>query len=124
MTTKEFLELSGASFKECIEIFGDKNPDYAGTEGEDDVLSGFKRISKLTGVDVKTVWNVFAAKHFDAIMNSASKPLKSETLQGRIRDLINYCNFREAIEKEVEDAGIRPRLQNKRHVEVVPNGSA
>lgn len=70
-----------------------KGGEYA---GDDDALANFRRNGMALGLEPEAIWGVYAAKHFDAIMqyikdlsNGKTRP-RSESIAGRADDLITY----------------------------------
>jgi hypothetical protein len=89
MTNKQLLESSGEIMKECFKLLQTKGHDYTG--GDDDALANFKYVGTRTGLDPKQVWAVYFNKHVEAIFTYIKRgELKSETVESRIQDAINY----------------------------------
>lgn len=106
-----------------------KGGEYA---GDADRLANFRRNAEALGVPMTTIWAVYAAKHFDAIMqyakdlqNAQTRP-RSESITGRADDLIVYLILFKAIVSEIEDCalgqitageiGLRHVLQEGLHI--------
>lgn len=92
MDRNTFKILVEARLEECKDILGVKGPAYA---GEGDVFASFKRNAERLGLSPFQVWAVYCGKHYDSITNAIKAtpeyPIdKSEGLQGRIKDSINY----------------------------------
>jgi len=87
-----------------------KGGEYAGSE---DRLANFKRGASLTGVKPLTVLFIYLAKHYDAVstyvrdMQTGCTRPRSESIEGRLDDLINYCLLAKAIIREDGDASRR-----------------
>lgn len=82
-----------------------KGGEYA---GDTDRLANFRRNAERLGLDPAQVWAVYAAKHWDAVMQyvediqtGKSRP-RSESISGRLDDLIVYCILMKAIVEERE----------------------
>lgn len=82
-----------------------KGSEYAGDE---DRLANFRRNAKNLGVNMETVWAVYAAKHWDAVMqfindlNASKARERMEPLSGRLDDIIVYCILFKAMLEERE----------------------
>lgn len=75
--------------RECIEVMRTKGADYA--EGSTDRLSNFRRAGQDLGLSMREVLHVYLWKHLAAVRRyCATGELASETLRGRIVDVINY----------------------------------
>lgn len=80
-----------------------KGGEYAGS---DDRLANFKRGAGLTGVTPLQCAFIYASKHYDAIATfvrdqaaGTDRP-RSESIEGRFDDLINYCILMKALVRE------------------------
>src|SRR5574337_90506 len=77
-----------------------KGGEYA---GDKDRLANFRRNAEALGIAMETVWAVYAAKHWDAIMQfvkditTKTDRVRSEPIEGRIDDLIVYLLLFKAI---------------------------
>lgn len=84
-----------------------KGGEYA---GDDDRLANFRRNAEALGLRMETIWAVYAAKHWDSIMqyvkdlNEGKVRPRAEGLDGRAMDLIVYLILFIAIKEEF-DAG-------------------
>lgn len=71
-----------------------KGGEYA---GDIDRLANFRRNAEALGLSMESVWAVYAAKHWDAVMqyikdlNSGKDRVRLEPLSGRLDDIIVYC---------------------------------
>lgn len=80
-----------------------KGGEYA---GDKDRLANFRRNAEALGLSMETVWAVYAAKHWDAIMQyvkdtaTHTNRVRSEPIEGRIDDLIVYLLLFKAIIRE------------------------
>jgi hypothetical protein len=80
------------------EIMQSKGEAYSGLE---DKLGNFKRCANLAGVPIEKAWYIYFVKHFDALSAFIRGEYKdSESIKGRIVDLINYLFLLAAILKE------------------------
>ena len=83
---------------QCFDIMKTKGEAYSGLE---DKLGNFKRIAKTLNLPVEQVWYVYFAKHMDALQSYLRGEYKdSESIKGRIQDLINYLFLLAGILKE------------------------
>lgn len=92
MDRNTFKVLVDARCDECREILGVKGPAYAGSG---DVFANFVRNAERLGLTKYQVWAVYTGKHIDCIFNAVKEspayPVdKTESMQGRIKDAINY----------------------------------
>lgn len=76
--------------------------------GNSDAFENFKRNGEKLGLTKYQIWAVYCSKHLDAIFNAIkANPLepvdKSEGLQGRIDDAINYLELFSGMLKEDEN---------------------
>lgn len=80
-----------------------KGGEYAGDE---DRLANFRRNAERLGMSMEAVWAVYAAKHFDSIMqyikdiNAGRTRERSEPLSGRADDIIVYMLLFKAMLEE------------------------
>lgn len=84
-----------------------KGGEYAGS---DDRLANFKRGAELVGVSSLQCLFVYMSKHYDAVATfvrddaaGVVRP-RSESIAGRLDDLINYAILAKALIKEKENA--------------------
>jgi hypothetical protein len=78
-----------------LPVLNAKGPDYArqGTskESPEDCNNNFKQVARRTGMTMVQVWAVYWLKHVLAIETWLSTSnLRSEKIEGRIVDAINY----------------------------------
>lgn len=93
MTVPERLEIAKETFAECIKTFEVKGEAYASNK---DSLSNFKRNAERLEMSPFQIWAVYFNKHVDSVNNAiAQNPAcpvdKSEGLESRVTDLINYA---------------------------------
>lgn len=73
-----------------------KGGEYA---GDDDRLANFRRNAAALGLPMESVWGVYCAKHWDAIIqyikdeNNGVKRERLEDLEGRAMDIIVYMTL-------------------------------
>jgi hypothetical protein len=83
-----------------------KGGEYA---GDVDRLANFRRNGERLGLPMETVWAVYAAKHWDAVMQyvqdlcSGRERERLEPLAGRLDDIIVYCILFKAMLEERDD---------------------
>jgi hypothetical protein len=100
MTQKEFNQLTEKLNKYSLEIMNSKRPEY--TNQDSDVLNNFKSTARRLDVSAMKVWATFFEKQIQSvyahIKNANLK--KSEPIQSRFADIINYCYLGYALFKE------------------------
>ena len=85
-------EVFAKRFAACMTMIRAKNADYSQGEQKGDRIAAFRRISKDIGVSMEKVWAIFCQKHWGAVMKYVKDGiLESESIDGRINDIINYC---------------------------------
>lgn len=102
MNNERFSEKSKQMMKECFELLTNKGQDY--TNGDVDVLRNFKKTAVNVGLTPLQVWSVYFMKHIDAIQTYIQKgELKSEPIESRIQDAINYLLLFNALIEDVKE---------------------
>lgn len=82
-----------------------KGGEYAGSE---DRLANFKRGAALTGCTPLQVLFIYMSKHYDAFATyvrdgaAGTERKRSESIEGRLDDLINYCLLAKGLVREAE----------------------
>ncbi len=100
VTFDKFVQETVASTADLLRV---KGGEYAGSK---DRLANFKRGGELTGVTPLQCAFVYASKHYDAIATfvrddaAGTKRERSESIEGRFDDLINYCILMKALVRE------------------------
>ena len=103
MNQEDFANQVNDIMEHCHELLVVKGGEYAGSE---DRLANFKRGAALTGCTPLQCLFVYMSKHYDAvatyIRDEASGKLRprSEPIDGRFNDLINYCILAQALIEE------------------------
>lgn len=102
MEREVFYKLQSARVAERMKLLEEKGRAYAGTG---DVFGNFKRNADDLSLTKFQVWAVYAFKHFDSIKNAIKQnpsfPVdKSEGMQSRIDDAINYLDLLSAMLQE------------------------
>lgn len=118
MKQEEFERLVQATFAEMHQLLVVKGGEYAGSE---DRLANFKRGAQLTGCTPLQVLLVYLSKHYDAfatyVRDDAAKinRPRSESIKGRLDDMMNYCLLAKAaiVENEEDIVAYRVIHQNK-----------
>jgi len=103
MLSEDFYKLIEKELlPQCFEIMKSKGEAYSGQE---DKLGNFKRCAKLAGVSTKKAWFIYFTKHFDALSSYIRGEYKdSESIDGRIKDMINYLFLIYGMIKEEEES--------------------
>jgi hypothetical protein len=93
-----------ASIENLLKV---KGGEYAGSE---DRLANFKRGQQRTGAHPYQVLWIYLSKHIDSVetyikdfVKGVNRP-RSESIDGRLDDMINYCLLMKALIKENENA--------------------
>jgi len=102
---EEYALIVDQTIQQIKELSSLKGGEYAGDE---DRLANFRRNAINLGLTMEDVWSVYAAKHWDAIMqyvkdlrdNKTRKRL--ESIEGRMDDLIVYLILAKAMYRERE----------------------
>lgn len=103
MKQAEFEVLVSETIAEIQRLLVVKGGEYAGSE---DRLANFKRGANLTGATALQVAFIYASKHYDAVATfvrdsaAGTERPRSESIEGRLDDLINYCLLMKAIIRE------------------------
>ena len=91
-----------------------KGGEYAGS---DDRLANFKRGAVLTGATPLQVLFIYLSKHYDAVATyvrdqaTGTQRPRSESIVGRLDDMINYCILAKAlVQEEVAKPGASATL--------------
>lgn len=90
---QRYNEILCETMNKVAELSKLKGGEYA---GDDDRLANFRRNGVALGLPLEAVWAVYAAKHWDAIIQSVKDIVTGKTrqrmepLEGRIDDLITY----------------------------------
>lgn len=93
-----------ANIKQLSEL---KGGEYA---GDVDRLANFRRNAEAQGLSMEAIWGVYAAKHWDSIMqyikdiNTGKTRKRMEPISGRLDDLIVYCILMKAILDERDES--------------------
>ena len=99
MNTADFTAIVSAARQRQDELLIVKGKDY--TRHEEDRLSNFKRSGIALGLSSIQVWAIFINKHIDAVMAYVKTGrTESESIQGRLDDIVNYCYLGEALIRE------------------------
>lgn len=112
MNNDTFNLLVQETYTESAKLLINKGDEYAGSE---DRLANFKRGAVLTGASPLQVALIYLAKHYDAIATfvrdeaAGVERTRSEPIEGRLDDLLNYCILMKALVREVRDDSHSPR---------------
>lgn len=103
MNQKEFTDHASRMMDACHKLLVVKGGEYAGSE---DRLGNFKRGATLTGCTPLQVAFIYASKHYDSIATfvrdeaAGADRARSETMQSRFQDLMNYMLLMAALVEE------------------------
>lgn len=94
MKQQDFEAIVEDTIESIKQLMTIKGGEYAGS---DDRLVNFKRGAALTGCTPMQCLFIYMSKHYDAVAtfirdeaSGTSRP-RSEPIEGRVDDLINYC---------------------------------
>ena len=105
MNQEEFTALTESTIKQLQELLVVKGGEYADSK---DRLANFKRGAQLTGVTPLQCAFIYASKHYDAIATFVrdaafgTERRRSESIEGRLDDLMNYCLLMKGLVREAE----------------------
>jgi len=100
MQQDEFEKVVLGTMEQCRQLLVVKGGEYAGSA---DRLANFKRGADLTGVTPLQCLFVYMSKHYDAmatfVRDDARGEIRprSEPIEGRLDDLVNYCLLAKAL---------------------------
>lgn len=98
MTKEEVEIVVNELLEDCKNIRNSKGVSYSGKE---DKLGNFKRIAATLNIPIEQVWFVYYQKHADALASFLRGEYNdSESIKGRVEDLINYLFLLGAILRE------------------------
>lgn len=105
MNRELFLEHVKARNEDRLKLLMVKGAAYS---AQSDAFENFKRNGERLGLSKYQIWAVYCGKHLDSIFNTIKaapfQPVdKSEGLQGRIDDAINYLELLSGMLKEDEN---------------------
>lgn len=103
MHQEDFAKVVESTFLECKALLGLKGGEYAGSA---DRLANFKRGAALAGVTPLQCLFIYLSKHYDAVSTfvrdeaEGKQRPRSEPIDGRLDDMINYCLLAKALISE------------------------
>lgn len=101
MVREEFQRIMGEVYDEIVGLNNTKGHDYA---GDQDALRNFKSAADRLSLTPYQIWSVYGDKHWSAIMTFAAEgDVKSEPIEGRIKDCILYLFLLYALALEKGD---------------------
>lgn len=106
MDAKEFEVVVKDTMKSIQRLLLVKGGEYAGS---DDRLANFKRGQLRTGAHPYQVLWVYLSKHIDSVETFIKDTVaevdreRSEPIEGRLDDIINYCLLMKALVKETQN---------------------
>jgi len=104
---ERWANLLNRTFDEIQKLAMLKGDEYS---GDTDRLLNFRRNAAALGLRKETVWAVYAAKHWDAIMQYVQDLEKGkernrlESVEGRVDDLLTYLLLFKAMLDEENDS--------------------
>lgn len=107
MNNEDFCAVVESTVNDLQSLLTIKGGEYAGSE---DRLANFKRGAALTGTTPLQVAFIYASKHYDAIATfvrdqaSGTERPRSESIEGRLDDLMNYCLLMKGLVRETQVA--------------------
>lgn len=107
MDQQHFEQIIRKTLDEVQQLLIVKGGEYAGSE---DRLANFKRGAQLTGCTPLQCLFVYMSKHYDAFATfvrddaTGRERVRSEPINGRLDDLINYCLLAKAMLAEKYDS--------------------
>lgn len=102
----ELVEETVANIKKLSAL---KGGEYA---GDVDRLMNFRRNAIALSLPMESIWAVYCAKHWDAVMqyvqdiNSGKDRVRLEPISGRLDDIIVYCILFKAMIEERESLNL------------------
>lgn len=122
MNQQEFDKVVKETWENIQTLLEVKGGEYAGTE---DRLGNFKRGASLTGAHSLQVLFIYLSKHYDAFAtyvrdtaSGESRP-RSESITGRLDDIINYCILAKALVRELEnEVEANKRDKDRIHIDI------
>lgn len=104
-TPDDYEQMVNRTFEAITQLARLKGGEYS---GDVDRLANFRRNAQALGLENETVWAVYAAKHWDAIMQyvkdltTGQSRKRMEPITGRVDDLIVYLLLFKAMCEERE----------------------
>lgn len=102
-TPDQFEERANKLIQKAKAIRDAKNPEYS--HGNGDYHGFFRKQADLSTGDIMEVWLIMMAKHYAAIQSYVNNPdaKRSEPMDERFADIINFTLFGYSLFKERED---------------------
>lgn len=103
---ERFAKLIANTYDQLVKLSELKGGEYA---GDDDRLANFRRNALALGLPMESIWAVYCAKHWDAVMqyiqdkNSGKTRTRMEPIAGRVDDIIVYMILFKAMLDEDSD---------------------
>ena len=100
MNAEQFNKITNETYDSSAQLLLIKGGEYADTV---DRLANFKRGAALTGVTPLQCLFIYMSKHYDAVATfirdeaAGTERPRSEPIEGRLDDLINYCILAKAL---------------------------
>lgn len=120
MRQEEFNVVIKETMDNIEKLLRVKGGEYAGS---DDRLANFKRGQLRTGAHPMQVLWIYLSKHIDSVetyIKDIARGVtreRSEPIDGRLDDIINYCLLMKALVKEVENEKVNVAIPGMTVVE-------
>ena len=103
MKVKDFFKWADEEFKVEMELMRVKGKEY--TVSDEDKLKNFKSIAERLKCEPEFVAMVYLLKHMDSVRNFVldGREASDEPIEGRLRDIRNYCLLIGALIKESKE---------------------
>jgi len=100
MKVKDFFKWADKEFETEMELMRVKGKEY--TVSDEDKLKNFKSIGDRLKCEPEFVATVYLLKHMDSVRNFILEGVEAsdEPIEGRLRDIRNYCLLLGALIKE------------------------
>ena len=100
MKVKDFFKWADEEFKTEMELMRVKGKEY--TVSDEDKLKNFKSIAERLKNEPEFIALVYLLKHMDSVRNFVLDGVEAsdEPIEGRLRDIRNYCLLLGALIKE------------------------
>ena len=105
MKVKDFFKWADKEFETEMELMRVKGKEYS--VSDEDKLKNFKSIAERLKCEPEFVATVYLLKHMDSVRNFVLEGVEAsdEPIEGRLRDIRNYCLLLGALIKERKEDG-------------------
>lgn len=103
---ERYRRLLNETFQEILKLSELKGGEYS---GDNDRLANFRRNALAAETTMELIWRIYAAKHWDAIMQyekdlrTGKSRQRLESISGRVDDMIVYLMLFKAMLAEREE---------------------